>query len=258
MANDYGVKVSRPGADVLSSADTLLVYSSSWPVLKIHKTGLVDVPGQGEVSVPHSLGYYPVAIVFAHLSSGNTSRIAMYSLSCSTSNIIIENYRHSTVTYRYIIFRQNLEEPFRAPILRGTSSIGDFGTDYGIKATVPDASVNSSDPRLFSMHSGYTSPLIHMVDNGVASAGGPFGYQKIVSHGLGYIPTALSFYKKSGGDKYIFTSYSSAGVGETRYEITDTQLLQYGDDYFLSGPPQFGCIIFKNPLQQATINARYP
>jgi len=257
MANDYGVKVSRPGVDVLSSADTLLVYSSSWSVLKIHKTGLVDVPGQGVVSVPHSLGYYPVAIVFAHIS-GNTSSIAMYSLSCSTSNIIIENFRDSTVTYRYIIFRQNLEERFRAPILRGTSSVGAFGTDYGIKATTPDASTNFFDPRLFSMHSGYTSPLIHMVDNGIASAGGPFGYQKIVSHGLGYVPIALSFYKNPGGDKYIFTPYADAGVSEARYEITDTQLLQYGDSLFLSGPPQFGCVIFKNPLQQTTINVRYP
>lgn len=70
----YGLKVSKPGFDVYSAANANLVFNSSQNAFKIVLSGTlswVTTAGNDNQSltIPHNLGYTPIALVFVGDSS---------------------------------------------------------------------------------------------------------------------------------------------------------------------------------------------
>jgi len=68
---DYGLKVAKPGVDVIHATDDQLVFSSAFNVFKIVKTMTLTLTkaaasaDTGLVSAPHDLGYVPTFAAFA-------------------------------------------------------------------------------------------------------------------------------------------------------------------------------------------------
>lgn len=76
IGNDYGIKVSKSGYDVLTAADSNLILNSAFNILKIVATGtlLVTLPGStGFIStqVAHGLGYTPLIVGFIPAGGSN-------------------------------------------------------------------------------------------------------------------------------------------------------------------------------------------
>jgi len=75
----YGIKVSKPGVDVLTAEDDELIFNSNNNIFKIVETDTITLAspaGTGtssNVVVPHSLGYKPLVLAFVSFSSLGTS-----------------------------------------------------------------------------------------------------------------------------------------------------------------------------------------
>ena len=65
FGDDYGIKVSKEGYDVLTATDDQLVFSSSFFTEIIHKKGSFSPTSNIQDSITHNLGYVPSAMVYA-------------------------------------------------------------------------------------------------------------------------------------------------------------------------------------------------
>ena len=75
---DYGIKVSKAGYDVKTTADKNLILTSKYPVLKVKMQGssYVNVSGtSGTKTTTHNLGYKPIALVFCDNSASGGDRV---------------------------------------------------------------------------------------------------------------------------------------------------------------------------------------
>lgn len=69
--NDYGIKIAKPGVDVLTAGLADLILDSSYPILKIYdivsgSTSLTDTGTGFDITViTHSLGYRPRFYLYA-------------------------------------------------------------------------------------------------------------------------------------------------------------------------------------------------
>ena len=58
MTQDYGIKTSRLGYDVLKASKRELAMSSEFNFMKIHASGTISITGTS-VDIAHGLGYKP-------------------------------------------------------------------------------------------------------------------------------------------------------------------------------------------------------
>lgn len=61
---NYGIKVSKPGFDVLTTNDVNLSLKSDFTLLKVAFSGTIDPSGETWVSITHNLGYKPQFLVY--------------------------------------------------------------------------------------------------------------------------------------------------------------------------------------------------
>ena len=71
MAEDYGIKISLPGKNVIDAEDNELLFNSAYPALKIHSQGSgtftltgYQTRGFNAVLTTHNLGYRPMFMVW--------------------------------------------------------------------------------------------------------------------------------------------------------------------------------------------------
>ena len=249
---DYGTKASVPGSDVSTIADYLLSYSSSWPLLKVGDTG------QFLSNVTHNLGYPPLFFI-ATASGQIDEQAATYSVSSTSLN------RSAGVgSPRYYICRQPLNQNFTSTILPGSSTQGSMDYDYGIKVARDGKSAESSDLRDYALHSGTRAPMVQKIDNGVMSNTGlGLGYERIVPHGLPYVPLAFAFIMPTVNTLGLTNNeYSiipdSTGVAGYYYQITSTSIYVTADPFFFASPPTIAIAILKNPYTLDTVARTYP
>ena len=130
---DYGLKVSRPGYDVLTASDVQLAFSSKFNYFKIVTTGVVSLSvdsGAGffTQNIAHGLSFVPVAFCYI-LATGGTAPNKTYFVgqrisdgfgfsplmffTIDSTNLIINikrpNSGTTTWNLRYYIFYNRIE-----------------------------------------------------------------------------------------------------------------------------------------------------
>lgn len=72
---DYGLKIAKPGGDVLTDADKDLAFHSNYGALKIFDSGTLSFTtngsGNATVSATHGLGYAPAFFMFRKATANN-------------------------------------------------------------------------------------------------------------------------------------------------------------------------------------------
>lgn len=203
--NDIGIKVSQLGKSVENSKDYELLFSSSWPTLKIAFQGSFTIPDQAvdTIMFEHNLGYYPAFSlyyaddgfgVYASNYAGSERRIG---INKTHLKFFTDTYRSGPLTIYYYIYLIDVELNFTAPKLDANSASSYYIKDYGFKIAKEGKDINSTDLRDYVIHSGTLTPTIHSVTTGNTLVIGEYSNtgEIVVKHDLGYVPYYYAFYK---------------------------------------------------------------
>lgn len=256
---DYGAKGAPSGYDVNTAADYLLQFNSSWPSLKIASTGNYS----GTIS--HGLGYPPFHMLArpAGGSGTNDGRLDQFASNYGVDSSVLARNSGSG-TPRYFIFRLPLNQDFTAPIIPGGTTPSSGAQDFGFKIAQPGKSIDSTDMRDFTLHSGTRSPMVSMVrHSAMTNTGAGLGYEYSVNHNLGYAPLAFVFLRPGTNalglatDKYGIVM---APIGVTgRYFTVDAQRVYVtADSGSFSTPPLVSVVILKDPFARETVSRVFP
>jgi hypothetical protein len=248
---NLGIKVSRKGYDVKTCADQELVFSSSWPTLKIFDQGSFTIADttQDVTLKNHALGYYPLYLVFVdridpsepatgpHVATTGTSQF----IGVDSSNLkwwgATRGAGAGTISGRYYIYHYNMITDYTAPIISTADTLqGSELDDYGIKETVDGASTSSTDLREFSIHSGTRKLLIHRTGYGSLGVGGGV---VTITHSLGYEPMFMMFAKIQG-----YTYYQMVFGADDSAVDSNTTAVKFAIPYQCD----YAYIIFKDPI----------
>lgn len=244
---DYGVKLSRPGNNVLTAADVQLGFSSSWPTLKIEYQGLYSVnKAANTVLYTHDLGYVPMFLFFKVTSGVSTGWNPAGSIQASSTDIkFFTNGGVGTQDYYIIVFRLPLLENFTASIVdRPLEALSDYDDNYGIKVATDGNDISSTDLRDFTIHSRALTPNVHIVSSGTPNVTpGTYGAgtsKWTVAHGLDYTPFTLCYYNGGANDPgnnvgyYQILQSSFGGASAWRMNFDETNCT-FDEDWTLMG-----------------------
>lgn len=211
MAN-YGIRVSQKGYDVQEASDSQLLFSSSWPLLKIEKQGSFSTT---DVTLPstvytHNLGYKPFFLIL-ETSDGNSRTCGpefdggQFGVNSTELKFFGSYFRTGAKSFYYYIFRLPLTTNYTAPVVNQTNTSRNLIDNYGFKITKQGKSTSSTDMRDYILHSSCRSPMIHSVKYGDLIYNGS-DYDLTSYPGLSYQPWFRCFYNQAdvGG---VDTSY---------------------------------------------------
>lgn len=114
--NNVGLKISQEGKDVLTAADSELVFNSDNNLFKIVQTGSATMNADATVSgagstivttIPHNLGFVPAALIYTLTSAGDYVPLpAVSSYTTSGGNVLFNQFITSSIddTNLYIKF----------------------------------------------------------------------------------------------------------------------------------------------------------
>lgn len=271
---DYGIKVSQVGRSVEDAADYELSLSSSFPLLKIEEEGRTTVTSSDKVIYNHDLGYPPFYLI---INIGNTSsEYSSYSNATGLGYVGVNNnqlkffyngFGSGSADIYYYIFRLPLNSDFESSSVETQkTSLGTIDTDYGIKVSKPGKSINSTDLRDFTLHSGTRSPIVDTVGFNSFNTPGDEALLYILIHNLGYLPLGYSFIMSDDNDIFVPAGWWSsvggeAGAGAPKFRLGNTS---HEMEYFVfsgdGGTYNFSIIVLKDPfdLSDNTINISHP
>lgn len=245
--SDYGVKLSRPGNDVLTAADAQLGFSSSWPTLKIEYQGSFNVNVNTNTTLyTHNLGYVPMFLAFKVSGGTSTSYNISGRVKASATDIKFFTFGAvGTETYYIIVFRLPILQSFTASIVdRPLEQLSDYDNNYGIKVALDGANTTSTDLRDYVIHSRALTPNIHMVSTGTPNVTpGTYGAGTsawVATHGLDYTPFTLCYYNGGANDVtsnagyYEILQSSFGGVSAYRMNF-DATTSRFDEDWTLLG-----------------------
>lgn len=276
MADNFGIKSSKPTYSVNDAKDYNLSFSSSWPLLKIAYQGRVTISNRNtsQVIKTHNLGYPPMYLVFDN-PSGTASRYRSYAyiaggqfgVSDTELKFFSDTSTSGSRDIYYYIFAQPLDQNFEADIINtSTEDTYNDNSDYGIKVTKEGYDITSTDLRDYVIHSGTRMPLIHAVQSGPCNETPGFifasGYMKQYTHGLGYVPLAFAYVNYgSNGEPYYDSDYWYAvgGVGgpSTIALVSQADTIRLEDDN--SPSTVTACfVVFKDPRDGTQTEVTYP
>lgn len=218
---NYGIKVSKAGEDVLTTADKNLIYSSAFNTLKVFASGMLhlttDGAGNGTVSVAHNLGFAPAFKSYIEFDDEffpdpgtyqpdwtNFMKLHVYT---DDTNLYFQAVG-ATIDYTYNLAYYIFAD--LAQIFAGASISLD--SDYGIKISQPGVDVKSAELYELSFLSRFPAlkfedalvgtltlslPAINCTDTpNTQSVSGS------INHGLGYSPFYLCAFKTNNSTIY--------------------------------------------------------
>jgi hypothetical protein len=191
VSEEFGAKVSLPGFNVETAADSDLYFSSGWPIIKIDEDlseSIVLDPDNNLIT--HNLGYPPFTLVF---SQNNGFLGAANNINSTTVIPVDSGYQSANIgdVLHVYVCRNPLNQNFLAKSIQlAQTQQGTNHEDYGIKFSKPGYDVSSTDLRNFTLHSGTKSLQVHQV---LYQALGQFND---INYGLPNFPNAM-------GIKYI-------------------------------------------------------
>lgn len=258
--SNYGAKGSLSGYDVRTAPDYLQSFNSSFPLLKTSSTGVTSS------TVNHDLGYFPLHIMCSTVVPGGVDQFAHSEWSVSQTQLVRSS---GSGDRRYFIFRQSLTDNFTAPNLDGSSTQGSTNDNYGFKLSRPGRSVNSTDLRDFSLHSGTRSPAIHMVRHATMSAGGG-DYWYEIDYSLPYTPLVLVFLRPRANELSLPQNrygivMPPVGVSGRWYRVDEGALgrggagkvLVFADGGWFSQAPDVSVVVLKDPFLKQLVTRTY-
>ncbi len=204
--SDIGVKTSLKGYDVNTCADYELLFSSSWPVLKIEAQGTYTI---NDASIDqdiytHNLGYVPM--FFGYEVSGNTSYLNIKNTYFSATSTKLrwlggtEGHPAGSITMCYYIYRYSMSTNFTANSIKTSSTSKNVINDCGVKISKDGKNITSTESRDFVLHSSYRTLQIHKT---VAFTESSTGWGRTISHYLGYEPLFLFYFESLPGNMVL-------------------------------------------------------
>lgn len=251
VSRNFGIKVSQRGYDVRTTGDSNLLFSSSWPLLKIHKEGVFDTTtgaaGTSAIITEHSLDYYPAFLIFVddnveggssiHTTDRFTAGAAVdekYLKVIDPLNLGAQNLKGY-----YYIFQVDLEEKFEAPTIRTGGVAGGASDNYGFKATKGD--IESGQLKDHVLDSSTRSPMVHQVTPGVTDNESGGIYTNTVFHTLPYQPMYMAYVKGDLGYEM------NAGSDALGFTLTIGQQSIVVSSFL--DKTEFSLLLFKDPLE---------
>jgi hypothetical protein len=230
---DVGVKLAQPFSDVLTAADSSMIFSSAWPSLAVAARGVTD--GSGKFA--HNLGFPPLTLGW----SGSPASMKFPDF----DNTFAYAPTGTFVACFDIDITKDVDYPYTA--LAGPSY--PYDPNYGIKMTIEGRNIDSTDLRDFLLHSRAQSPLVlavkteASVDPGNAAIAGvptiqytnKLGYQTWV---FGYVySTTLTRYINAPLYAQAYPRLFSDGI---------TSYLSYFDN-------KASIIVLRDPMFSSTV-----
>lgn len=231
--SDWGIRVSQKGFDAETASDSQLLFSSSWPLLKIeaqgsYTTSLVENAG---TIYTHSLGYKPFFLIFETTDGKNRTCTQLldgdrFGVNDTELKFFGSALRTGPASFYYYIFRLPITTDYTAPIINQTDATRINVDDYGFKVTKEGKDTDSTDFRDYVLHSSSRSPMIHMVRySAIQDFDGTY-YSFTSTHGLSYAPWFRCFYNQAdiiGADtSYLYPFFG--GNGSTIMQATATTI----------------------------------
>lgn len=244
---DYGAAVSQKGYDVKSCADRFLVYSSAFQTLKIHTK--TEVSGTCPITLTHNLGFIAPFLVIQQQDDemGNLAWHRCFDAKNYANSLVIGDDYGGSGTYTVILFLDNFDTVAEKNVNTGTTE-GDSSEDYGIRCSKEGYDVTSCTDEQCAFSSSFFSQIIHKKGKDTSHVADVIS----VSHNLGYVPTFMSFKKKTSWS-YIkpmgFGSESILEIDQQRIDSSNLYMGEYdwiNDQYY--SDYDFYYIIFKNRI----------
>lgn len=168
--SNAGLKISKPGFNANTAADTDLIFSSAWPSLPVAYQTNVPI---GTNSVNHGLNFPPFTMVWAITTTHNnhtwSSAVTFMGIPSVDSTIVdlansqivgLEGQFYSQVACHIKCFNIDLTKDIEYPQLPNKAYVTQYDPSYGIKVARPGKSTLSKDLRDYVLHSRCQSPLI--------------------------------------------------------------------------------------------------
>jgi len=257
---DIGVRLSQLGYDALDTDDRNLIYSSSWPLLKLHMSGTATIADTSveQKIIDHNLGYPPV-FVWGSINNGNsivTGASGDYAemfgpptlFSVNSTSLYYDGFYGGVSTQIfYRIYRYDLTTNFTATDnFTGSSIQNSLQSDYTFRISKDGKSINSTDMRDFVIHSDARSPMVHMSVSGnlVPTTDGVAGYEVKATHNLNYVPFFLCYYIDPTTGRYVRTP---TGTGGATGAFVSNKTVKFGAaaSSYANGA---SVIVFKDPF----------
>lgn len=198
---DYGIKISKAGYDALTAADNDLLFNSSWPSAQIAMVRTVNATSDNYTTVPHGLGFPPVAFVVG----GTGYKNLMFGCHVDDTNVYVETgffgFDESTLLVYDIDISIDVEYPFTDVQSLNT----EYNPDYGIKMVKEGLDIDSTDLRDYILHSRCGSPMVLAVKT-----------QETVNPAN---PTTVQYTSRIGYPTLNF-GYSGLAAGSTSGNVT--------------------------------------
>lgn len=243
----FVAKISRKGYDVNTCSDRELLFSSEWPLLKIHSQGTVDLTADGQTIVTHNLGYNPMILLWTNYDwfTGTVTSTVTPMLQYNTIDTTKVVFQSSgsvpwpvTIKVRYMVFRQDIDTDFEAPNFITSDTVAGASGNPVFKIAVEGKDVSSTDYRDFVVHSNTRSPLIHQIKKTVTDG---VNSQFSFNHTLGYKPTYL-VYAGFGGTYQLAGQFPDLEVSVTSTTVNIFFPSSYGANYNIV------VVLFKDPI----------
>lgn len=254
---DYGLRASQKGYDVQEASDSQLLFSSSWPLLKIEQQGSFNTNDVtvAETVYTHNLGYKPFFIIYE--TTDGTSRYAtplfdgtQFGVNTTELKFFGSYFRTGAKTFYYYIFRLPLTTDYEAPIINETDTTRSLIDNYGLKVTKQGEDISSTDMRDYVIHSSCRSPMVHKVDNGGFTFNGT-DYVFSTTYSLSYLPWIRCFFNYAdtiGTDTTYLYPYFG-GNGSTYLKSTPGSVeIHNASGPFGADPLNATTVIFKDPF----------
>lgn len=251
----YGIKVSQLGYDVQTAADQNLLFSSSWPLIKIAFTDSVSIPAGTTKTIPHNLGYPP--LFFSQCLDVTLTNTSIQT-TVDSNNLYITSGASGSTTVRYYICRNPLNINYQAidNVSVQTADTVTYDPNFGIKITKPNKDMSSTDLRDYTVHSGTRSIMVEAIVYGSITGGSqlPGGSINTIFYKspLPYSALFLGYWSPDNITWYFLSGFSQTGPKTTRGAPTDTsykELIWIVPGSSITYPTQYGSLyVFKDPF----------
>lgn len=206
MAEDYGIKISKPFRDVNTAADYDLLFNSSWPSIAIAHEETITQVMDGTLFTPsttHDLGFPPFSMMWA---TANGLLVDFRLPFVTNTTAYYENLTASsfdlpdgtTVVFHIKCYNVDMSVEKEYPLLRTSGLDTTYDPDYGIKIAREGEDIESTDLRDFILHSRAQSPAVLAVKTEATTDDGT-DYEVDYTSPANYTPWVFAYGKNING-----------------------------------------------------------
>lgn len=231
--SNWGIRVSQKGYDAQTASDSQLLFSSSWPLLKIEAQGAftTSLVENSATVYSHNLGYKPFFMIFETTDGKNRVATGLldgdrFGVNTTELKFFGSTLRTGAASFYYYVFRLPLTTDYTAPIINQTDDSQIIVDDYGFKIAKVGSDISSTDYRDYVLHSSARSPMIHKVEYSELNVFDGTYYSFTSFHDLSYTPWFRSFYNQAdiGGSDTSYLYPFFGGNGSTILLATSGQV----------------------------------